>query len=125
MGEVISAGQNIILHLGAFFPEQSKIRFGAALCRQSRHPGLQTDTYIQQISGEGHLIGIKGKAKGIFDFSRVTGNIGALTPADYQNIPGNQKLDSLPNGAAPDIQLLCQLKFVGQLILCGELPIDN
>ena len=93
--------------------------------RRSGHPRLHLSADFHQVHGKAQLIRIIGKAQRVGDFSRILCNIGPLAPADLQNIPRHQQLNPLPNGTAPHMQQLRQLKFAGELVLAGQALLHN
>ena len=87
------------------------------------NPRLDLESDFIQIFSQTDFIRHIIKSQRIIDSSKLLGDIGTFSAADFQAVAGNQQLYRFPDGSTTDVQTLGQLKFIGQFISHPDIPL--
>ena len=125
LGDVVPAGAVDALDLIAEGFQPGLVLGGGVFgggCGDLRFEG---QPHVEQLEGQLVLVVQPGQAQRVLGQGAVALDVGAVPAAHLQHPLGGQPLDRLPDGAAPHLKHLAQLKFVGHFFPDGDGSLQN
>ena len=89
-----------------------------------RHARLKQQAGLQQVLEAGTCRGQLFKVT-VVPRMNLGGHKSAPSPVNDQNALGSQNMNRLPQRCAADVQLCCQLIFIGQLLARGQYAVSD